>query len=154
MIWGWLIGGAAAVWGLTKIVSKSTASNKLEFTLTGRIQKVTFSKITIVLNAQVKNPSKETFRFRQPFVTLLYKKETIGLSNVTSKEYELKPYSEITVKDITVDIYLLKLSALAADVFKIFQTATGTITIDANALVPVITTLGDVSINYPQQIVL
>ena len=154
MIWQWLVGGAVAVWGITKIAGKVNASGKLDFTLSGRIQKVTFSKITILLNAQVKNPTKETFRFRQPFVTLVYKKETIGMSNVASTEYELKPYSMITVKDISVDIYLLKLSAVAADVFKIFQTATGTITIDANALVPVITAAGDVSVNYPQQIVL
>jgi hypothetical protein len=146
--------GAGAGWLISKIVGKVSASDKLQIVLSGRIQKVTFTKVTVIVNALVKNPSNQTFRFRKPFVTLIYKKETIGLSDVTSTEIELKPYSETTIKDISIDIFLLRLSGVAADIFKIFQTTQGNIEIDANALIPYITAAGDVPMNYSQKIVL
>lgn len=145
---------AGAAWLISKIAGKVSASNKLQVVLSGRIHKVTFSKITVVIDALVKNPSNQTFRFRKPFVTLIYKKETIGLSDVASTELELKPYSETTIKNIVIDIYILRLSAVAADIFKVFQTAQGSIEIEANTLVPYITAAGDVPMNYDQKIVL
>jgi hypothetical protein len=145
---------AGAGWLISKIVGKVSASNKLQVVLSGRIHKITFSKITVMVNALVKNPSNQTFKFRKPFVTLIYKKETIGLSDVASTEIELAPYSETTIKDIAIDIYLLRLSPVAVDIFKIFQTAKGSIEIEANTLVPYITAAGDVPMNYNEKIVL
>src|ERR1041385_79460 len=138
--------GAGVGWLVSKIIGKKNASDKLQVVISGRIHKITFSKITIMVNAVVKNPTNESFRFRKPFVTLLYKKETIGLSDVSSTEYELKPYSELTIKDISIDIYLLRLSKLALDVFKILQTAQGSAQIEANSIVPWITAAGDIAL--------
>ena len=146
--------GAGVLLALTKVVSKAAASDKLVVQVSGRIFKITFTKITVIVNALIKNPTQQSFKFRTPFVTLKYKGETIGVSDVKDTIIDLPPYKEIPVKDIVIDIQLLQLPALALDAFKILQSAQGTLEIDVNAIVPVVTPAGDVPVPYDEKIVL
>lgn len=146
--------GAGVVWALSKVVSKATASEKLVVQVSGRIHKITFSKITVIVDALVKNPTQQSFRFRRPFVTLKYKSETFGTSDVKDTIIDLPPYKEITVKDIVIDIQLLQLPAVLLDAFNILKTAQGTLEIDANTVIPVVTPAGDVPVPYDEKIVL
>lgn len=146
--------GAGIAWALTKVVGKATASEKLVVQVSGRIHKITFSKITVIVDALIKNPTQQSFRFRRPFVTLKYKGETFGTSDVKDTIIELAPYKETPVKDIVIDIQLLQLPAVLLDAFNILKTAQGTLTIDANTVVPVVTPAGDVPVPYDEKIVL
>lgn len=146
--------GAGIAWALTKVVGKATASDKLVVQVSGRIHKITFSKITIVIDALVKNPTQQSFRFRRPFVTLKYKGETMGTSDVKDTIIELQPYKETPIKDIVIDIQLLQLPAVLLDAFNILKTAQGTLTIDTNTVVPMVTPAGDVPVSYDDKIVL
>ena len=146
--------GAGIAWALTKVVSKATASDKLVVQVSGRIHKITFSKITVIVDALIKNPTQQSFRFRRPFVTLKYKGETFGTSDVKDTIIDLAPYKETPVKDIVIDIQLLQLPAVLLDAFNILKTAQGTLTIDANTIVPVVTPAGDVPVPYDEKIVL
>lgn len=146
--------GAGLAWALTKVVGKAAASDKLVVQVSGRIHKITFTKITVVIDALVKNPTQQNFRFRRPFVTLKYKGETLGTSDVKDTIIELQPYKETPIKDIVIDIQLLQLPAVLLDAFNILKTAQGTLTIDTNTVVPMVTPAGDVPVTYDDKIVL
>jgi hypothetical protein len=146
--------GAGVIWGLAKVVGKAKAADKLVIDVTARIHKITFSKITIVADALVKNPTKQDFRFRRPFVTLKYKGKTLGTSDVKETIIDLKPYSQSSIKDIVIDIQLLQLPAALLDAFTILKTAKGTLEIDVETIVPVVTQAGDVPVTYDDKIIL
>lgn len=146
--------GAGIIWGLSKVVGKAAASDKLVVQVSGRIHKITFGKIIIVCDALIKNPTKQSFRFRRPFVTLKYKGKTFGTSDVKDTIITLEPYKETPIKDIVIEINLLQLPAALLDAFKILQTAQGTLQIDINTIIPVITPAGDVPVSYDDKIIL
>lgn len=146
--------GAGIIWGLSKVVGKAAASDKLVVQVTGRIHKITFSKITIICDALIKNPTQQTFRFRRPFVTLKYKGKSFGTSDVKDTIIEVLPYKEVPIKDIVIDIQLLQLPAALLDAFNILKTAQGTLQIDLNTIVPMVTAAGDVPVSYDDKIVL
>lgn len=146
--------GAGVAWALSKVVGKATASDKLVVQVSGRIHKITFSKITIVCDALVKNPTQQSFRFRRPFVTLKYKGNSFGTSDVKDTVIDLPPYKEIPIKDIVIDIQLLQLPTVLLDAFNILKTAQGTLTIDVDTIIPYVTAAGDVPIPYNEKIVL
>ncbi len=129
--------GAATLLLIGKAASWKAGSDKLVVDTKGRLHKITFSKITIVVNATVKNPTKHTYKFKHPFVTLEYKKHTIGTSIVENIDYELAPFEQKMLKDITVEISVLSLPTLALDIFNILRTQTGAAPILIRTVVPV-----------------
>jgi hypothetical protein len=146
--------GAGIIWGLSKVVGKAAASDKLVVQVTGRIHKITFSKITIICDALVKNPTQQSFRFRRPFVTLKYKGKTLGTSDVKDTIIEVQPYQEEPIKDIVIDIQLLQLPSVLLDAFNVLKAAKGSLEIDVNTIIPVVTPAGDVPVPYDEKIVL
>jgi hypothetical protein len=146
--------GAGLIWGVSKLVRKANASDKLAVSISGRIHKITFSKITVICDAQVKNPTQQTFRFRRPFVTLKYKGKTLGNSDVQAIGIELPAYKETTIKNFVIDIELLQLPAVLLDAFNILKTAKGNLQLEVVTLIPIITPAGDVPVTYQDTIVL
>ncbi|MCA6392214.1 MAG: hypothetical protein IM607_12570 [Cytophagales bacterium] len=146
--------GAGLIWGVSKLVRKANASDKLTVNVTGRVHKITFSKITVICDALVKNPTQQTFRFRRPFVTLKYKGKTLGNSDVQAIGIELPAYKETTIKNFVIDIELLQLPAVLLDAFNILKTAKGNLQLEVVTLIPIITPAGDVPVTYQDTIVL
>jgi hypothetical protein len=132
-----LLIGAGAVLLIGKAVGFAKDSEKLVVDTKARVHKITFSRITIVVKATVKNPTKHNYKFKHPFVTLLYKNESIGTSLVESTDYELKPFEQRMLNDITVEISVLSLPTLALDLFNILRTQTGAAPILIRTTVPV-----------------
>jgi hypothetical protein len=146
--------GAGLIWGMSKLAGKAKASEKLVVNITGRIHKITFSKITVICDAVVKNPTQQSFRFRRPFVTLKDKGKTLGNSDVQATEIELPAYKETPIKNFVIEIQLLQLPAVLLDAFNILKTAKGNLQVEVVTLIPLITPAGDVPVTYQDTIVL
>jgi hypothetical protein len=144
--------GAGLIWGITKVVSKAQAADKIVVDVSSRIHKITFTQITISCDAKVKNPSNQNFRFRRPFVTLSYQGKTLGTSDVKDTLIELAPYTEIEIKNIVIEIQLLQLPAVLMDVYNRLKTAQGTLTLDVQTIVPMVTNAGDVPVKFDEKI--
>lgn len=142
--------GAALLIG--KAINWSKDSDKLVVTTTARLHKLTFSKITIVVKAMVKNPTNHVYNFKHPFVTLEYKKQAIGTSIVEDKNYSLKPYEQMQLQDIAVEISIFSLPTLAVDLINILRTQTGAAPILVRTIVPVEIAGQIVSVPYEQTV--
>ncbi len=144
------IGIAALVVG--KAVGWANSSEKLIITTKARLHKITFSKISIAVVPTVKNPTKHTYKFKHPFVTLEYKKQSIGTSSVEDHDYTLEPFKQMNLKDVMVEISILSLPTLALDLFNILRTQTGAAPILVRTIVPVEVAGQIVSVPYEQTI--
>ncbi|HTF02842.1 MAG TPA: hypothetical protein VK826_02420 [Bacteroidia bacterium] len=142
--------GAALLIG--KAIGWKQDGDKLVVTTTARLHKLTFSKMTIIVKAAVKNPTKQGYKFKHPFVTLEYKKQPIGTSVVEDEGYQLKPYEQMMLKDIAVEVSMFSLPALAIDLFTILRTQTGAAPILVRTIVPVEIANQIVSVPYEQTI--
>ena len=142
--------GAALLIG--KAIGWKQDGDKLVVTTTARVHKITFSKITIIVKATVKNPSKHAYKFQHPFVTLEYKKQSIGTSVVEENDYSLEPFKQIILKDIAVEISVFSLPTLAMDLFNILRTQSGAAPILVRTIVPVEIAGQIVSVPYEQTV--
>lgn len=147
-----IIGIGAAALLLTKAVSWAKGSEKLIVSTRARIHKITFSKITIAVVPTVKNPTDHTYKFKHPLVTLEYKKQTIGTSNVENYDYVLEPFKQMDLKDVMVELNVLTLPALALDIFNILRTQKGAAPILIRTIVPVNVAGQFVSVPYEETV--
>jgi hypothetical protein len=147
-----ILGFGAAALLVGKAVGWAKDSDKLIITTKGRVQKITFSKITIAVTPTVKNPTNHAYKFKHPFVTLEYKKQTIGTSNVEDYDYSLDAFKQMTLKEVMIEISILSLPTLAVDIFHILQTQKGAAPILIRTIVPVEVAGQIVSVPYEQTI--
>lgn len=149
-LWGTaaVAAGAGLVWGISKLTTAKRDIENMEFRMTGWVDKknMTFSKIPVKVRVFVKNASHTSLKFRWPHIKIFYKGTLIGSSDVsdyivTIPEYAVKEITKKknevggeTITPITVDLYILKMGALAADIFRIIQTTQGTVTIQAKMI--------------------
>ena len=142
--------GAAVMIG--KAIGWTKDSDKLIVATTARVFKLSFSKVTILIKATVKNPTRRNYNFKHPFVTLEYKKQSIGTSLVEDLDYTLKPYEQIQLKDILVEISIFSLPTLAMDLINIIRTQTGAAPVLVRTIVPVEIAGQIVSVPYEQTV--
>lgn len=147
-----IIGIGAAALLIGKAVGWAKGSDKLIVSTRGRVHKLTFSKLTVAVVATIKNPTKNAYKFKHPLVTLEYKKQTIGTSNVENFDYTLDPFQQMNLKEIMVEVSILSLPTLAVDLFHILQTQQGSAPILVRATVPVEVAGQIVSMPYEQTI--
>ena len=147
-----IIGIGAAALLVAKGVSWAKASEKLIISTRARIHKITFSKIMIAVTPTVKNPTNHTYKFKHPLVTLEYKKQTIGTSNIENYDYTLEPFKQIDLKEVMVELSVLKLPTLALDLFNILSTQKGTAPILIRTIVPVDVAGQIVSVPYEETV--
>lgn len=138
---GYIISGAAALlaWGVAKAAQANQFYNRLNVEITGgRIHKLTFSKITVAVKCKLKNPTKTSITIQYPYVELYYKGEMIGSSEVKNDTIQIPRYDE-PEKEMLIDIYLLKLSVIAADMFRKLQSQQGTVTVQGKTYTSIVT---------------
>jgi hypothetical protein len=128
--------GAGALWLATRAASWAKNSDRITTDVRVRIHKVTLTRITLGATVIVKNPSKHTYRFKHPVVSVEYKKQVIGTSVIQNVDYEVSPFSEQSLRDTLIEINVMSLPALAVDIFRILQTATGNVTLLIRTLIP------------------
>lgn len=137
---GYLITGAAALLALG-VATASKANrfyNRLNVECTARIHKITFSKITIAVTAKLKNPTNTSLTIQYPYMELWYKGEMIGSSEVKDETILIPQYGQ-PERELLIDIYLLKLSVIAADIFRKLQTQQGTVAVQSKTYTSIVT---------------
>ncbi|MCU0435928.1 MAG: hypothetical protein MUC87_20895 [Bacteroidia bacterium] len=128
--------GAGAIWLASKAVGWAKNASRLMSDVKVRIHKLTLTRITLGVSVVAKNPTKNTYRFKHPVVVLEYKKQVIGTSVIQNINYEIVPFSELGLNDTLIEINVMALPALAVDIFRILQTATGNAPILIRTTIP------------------
>ena len=119
---------AALAWGISKVAKADKFYNRLNVECTGRIHKITFTKITVAVKAKMKNPTNTSITIQYPYVELHYKGEMLGSSEVKNETILIPQYGQPEA-ELLIEISLLKLSAIAADMFRAIQTKQGTVSV-------------------------
>lgn len=147
-----IIGIGAAALLVGRAINWTKNSEKLVVNTRARLHKITFSKISIAVIATVKNPTKHQYKFKHPSITLEYKKQSIGTSNVENHDYILESFQQMNLKEIVVEINILSLPALALDLFNILRTQSGSAPVLVRTIVPIDVAGQIVSVPYEQTI--
>jgi hypothetical protein len=141
--------GAGALWLASKAVGWVRNSDRLITEVKVRIHKITLTRITLGTSVKIKNPTKQLFRFKHPLVTLEYKKQVIGTSQIINQDYNLQPFSELPLADTLIELNVMSLPSLAVDIFRILQTGKGSAVINVKTLIP--TYVGNDIFNYTDE---
>ena len=134
-----LIGGAAAlVWALSKATQAARFYNRLNVECTGRLHKLTFSKMQVAVKCKLKNPTNTSIEIQYPYVELYFKGERLGSSQVVNETIPISKYLQPEI-EVLIDIYLLQLSIVAAQIFKVLQTQQGTVSVQGKVFTSLVT---------------
>lgn len=134
-----VLGGAAAlVWVLTKATQAARFYNRLNIETSGRLHKLTFSKMQVAIKCKLKNPTNTAIEIQYPYVELYYKGERLGASQVVNETIPIPKYGQ-PEREVLIDIYLLQLSVVAAAIFKVLQTQQGTVAVQGKVFTSLVT---------------
>jgi hypothetical protein len=133
------IGGTAAlIWALSKVAKTSRFYNRLNVEARGRLHKLTFNKMQVAVKCKLKNPTNTSIEIQYPYVELYYKGEMLGSSQVVDDTIPIPQYGQ-PEREVLIDIYLLQLSVVAADIFRILQTQQGTLAVQGKVYTSLVT---------------
>jgi hypothetical protein len=97
--------GLYAIGSYFKKFKRTTAN--LESYAKVKVHKVNFSGLTLSIDVQLKNPSSMGFKFKYPFIKMIYPANStsvIGSSHVIDRDITLPAYGEAVADKIMIEI--------------------------------------------------
>lgn len=109
--------GTAVLATTTWLYRLNKSSINLEVIPLAKIHKLEFSGVTIRVDIQLKNPSRNSFKLKYPFIKLSYKGDSIGSSQVVNQDIVLPAFGEAQIENVLIRIPLINLFTTAGKVF-------------------------------------
>lgn len=109
--------GTAILAGATYLFRLNKAGANLEVVPAVQVQKLDLSGFYIRVDAQLKNPTRSSFKLKYPFIKLSYKGDSIGSSQVVNQDIVLPAFGEAQIQNVLIRIPLLSLFGSAGKVF-------------------------------------
>jgi hypothetical protein len=117
-----LIMGTAIGAGVVALVSyfanMRRASATLEVISTANIHSLSWSGLTIRVDAILKNPTAASFSVKFPYVKVSHKGTILGSSQVINKDIKIPAYGQVLIDSIMVEINTLSFFSIAYDLIK------------------------------------
>lgn len=131
-------GTLAALYGASYLLKLNRLSNELETVTKASIHKVSLQGIQLKIEVTLKNPSGGSIKVKQPFVKMIYNKETLISSQMENVNIEVTKFSEVAMKPIMLNIGFVTLATKVPALLKEYRD-TGQL----NLVVETITTIND-----------
>jgi len=116
-IWTGIILGVIGlgVYGLSKL---SHAGGHIVTQVNARIFKIDISKLTIAIDAIIKNPSHTEVTIQYPFIKVLYGDKVLASSDLKNQTIKILPYAQTTISNIQIPMSYLDMGSLAPEILK------------------------------------
>lgn len=114
--------------GLRKAFAAGNTGKKISINI-ANVNKPTTNAgaLVISVNAVVDNPTNHTLRIKKPYLTVNYNGNEIANSATSDKYIDIKANDRTTIKDINIQVPILKLGVAA---FNLFTGKTANVNID------------------------
>ncbi len=96
--------GAGIIAGVYYALGLKSFSDKLVTETSLNIHSVSFKGLTLRIDVELKNPSENTLRLKQPFVKLSFNLKEIASSQIQDKFFEITKYNSIKLDPIFISI--------------------------------------------------
>jgi hypothetical protein len=110
--------GAGVVALISYFANMRRASVQLEVIPNAKIHSLSWTGLTIKVDAVLKNPTAASFKVKFPYIKISHKDTTLGSSQVLNKDIEIPAYGQVVIEGMMVEIGTLSFFSVAYDIIK------------------------------------
>ena len=110
--------GAGVVALISYFANMRRASVQLEVIPNASIHSLSWTGLTIRVDAILKNPTAASFKVKFPYIRVIYKDTTLGSSQVINKDISIPAYGQVVIDKMMVEISTLSFFSVAYDIIK------------------------------------
>lgn len=110
--------GAGVVAAISYFANMRRASVQLEIIPKASIHTLTWTGLTVRIDAILKNPTAASFKVKFPFIRVTHKDVTLGSSQVIDKDITIPAYGQVVIDAMMVEIPTLSFLSVAYNIIK------------------------------------
>ena len=110
--------GAGVVALISYFSNMRRASVQLEVIPNASIHSLSWTGLTIKVDAVLKNPTAARFKVKFPYIKISHKGTTLGSSQVLNKDIEIPAYGQVVIEGMMVEFGTLSFFSVAYDIIK------------------------------------
>lgn len=110
--------GAGVVALISYLANMRRASVQLEVIPGVNIHSLSWTGLTLRIDAVLKNPTGASFKVKFPYVKISHKGTTLGSSQVIDKDISIPAYGQAVIDSIMVEVPTLSFFSVAYDIIK------------------------------------
>jgi hypothetical protein len=111
-----IIGGAIA--GGSYFYNMRRASVQLEVIPKAYLHSLSWTALTIRVDALLKNPTRASFKVKFPYIRITYGDSLLGSSQVIDKDIQVPAYGQVVIDSMMVEIPVLSILSGAYSIVK------------------------------------
>jgi hypothetical protein len=111
-----IIGGAIV--GGSYFYNMRRASVQLEVIPKAYIHSLSWSALTIRVDALLKNPTRASFSVKFPYIRVTYDGSLLGSSQVVNKDIQVPPFGQVVIDNMMVNLPVLSIVSSAYSIIK------------------------------------
>lgn len=119
---GKILAGAAiaggAIAGGSYFYNMRRASVQLEVIPKAYLHSLSWSALTIRVDALLKNPTRASFKVKFPYIRLMYGDTLIGSSQIIDKDIKIPQYGQVVIDSMMVEVPVLSIVSSVYSVVK------------------------------------
>jgi hypothetical protein len=110
--------GAGVVAIISYFANMRRASVQLEVIPNANIHSLSWTGLTIRIDAILKNPTAAAFKVKFPYIKISHKDTVLGSSQVINKDISIPAYGQAVIESIMVEVPTLSFFSVAYDIIK------------------------------------
>lgn len=111
-----IIGGAIA--GGSYFYNMRRASIQLEVIPKASLHSLSWTTLTIRVDALLKNPTRASFKVKFPYIRITYADTLIGSSQVIDKDIQIPAYGQVVIDSMMVEVPVISIVSSVYSVVK------------------------------------
>jgi len=111
-----IVGGAIA--GGSYLYNMRRASVQLEVIPKAYIHSLSWTALTIRVDAQLKNPTRASFKVKFPYIRMSYDGTLLGSSQVIDKDIHIPAFGQVVIDSMMVELPVISIVSSAYSIVK------------------------------------
>lgn len=111
-----IVGGAIA--GGSYLYNMRRASVQLEVIPKAYIHSLSWTALTIRVDAQLKNPTRASFKVKFPYIRMTYDGALLGSSQVIDKDIHIPAFGQVVIDSMMVELPVISIASSAYSIVK------------------------------------
>jgi hypothetical protein len=111
-----IIGGAVA--GGSYFYNMRRASVQLEVIPKAYIHSLSWTALTLRVDALLKNPTRASFKVKFPYIRITYDGSLLGSSQVIDKDIQIPSFGQVVIDSMMVELPVISIASSAYNIIK------------------------------------
>ncbi|QHS60823.1 hypothetical protein [Chitinophaga agri] len=111
-----IIGGAVA--GGSYLYNMRRASVQLEIIPKAYVHSLSWTALTLRIDALLKNPTRASFKVKFPYIRITYEGSLLGSSQVVDKDIQIPSFGQVVIDSMMVELPVISIASGAYSIIK------------------------------------